>query len=104
MPKFLVFVFANATPETGTLPPAEEFSEMTVFNEQLEQIGALVAAEGLLPSSKGVRIGFTTDGPTKPEHRPFGLENLVLGTGSGSWTQLSMRLSGRTRSLSRRVV
>ena len=62
--RFLVMV--KAIKEwNGELPPAE----MGAFNEALVRDGVLLAAEGLQPSSKGVRINYegsrpvVTDGP-----------------------------------------
>jgi hypothetical protein len=79
MPKFAVLVCASAESEKGNMPTVEEFSEMMVFNEQLRRAGILLDADGFLASSKGARITFNADGPSKPEYGPFGLENLVAG-------------------------
>ncbi len=67
--RFLVIVKATAQSEAGVLPSREMVEKMTVFNEQLAAAGALLAAEGLQPTSKGARIkysagkGSVTDGP-----------------------------------------
>ncbi len=67
--RFLVMVKATAQSEAGALPSREMVEKMGAFNEQLAAAGALLAAEGLQPSSKGARIkyaagnGSVTDGP-----------------------------------------
>lgn len=66
-----VMVFGKATPQTeaGGLPPAEMWEAMAQFNEDLAKAGIVLAAEGLLPSAKGVRVRcsgkdrIVTDGP-----------------------------------------
>ena len=53
----------------GFAPDAEIVAQMTKYNEDLAKAGALIALDGLQPSSKGARISFTggkrivTDGP-----------------------------------------
>lgn len=55
--------------EEGFAPPAEAVAKMMKFNEELVKAGALIALDGLHPSSKGARIAFAggksqvTDGP-----------------------------------------
>lgn len=67
--KVMVFGKATATTEAGGLPPAELWESMARFNEELDNAGIVLAAEGLLPSSKGVRVRcsgkdrIVTDGP-----------------------------------------
>ena len=67
--KFMVIVKANAASEAGIMPSPRLFTEMGKFNEELMKAGVLLAAEGLLPSSKGARIRFNgarrtvVDGP-----------------------------------------
>jgi len=62
-------VKANKDSEAGVLPDEKILSEMGRFNEKLVQAGALLAAEGLQASSKGVRVRYAagqvtlTDGP-----------------------------------------
>ena len=53
----------------GFAPAAEAVAEMMKFNEALANTGALIALDGLHPSSKGARVAFAggkprvTDGP-----------------------------------------
>jgi hypothetical protein len=55
----MVIVKGNEESEGGFLPPPEEFEEMGRFNEELGKAGVLLAADGLQPSSKGVRIAYS---------------------------------------------
>lgn len=66
-----VMVIGKATKDTeaGTMPSAEAWEAMAQFNEELMKSGIVLAGEGLLPSSAGVRVRFSgkdrivTDGP-----------------------------------------
>ena len=55
----------------GFAPPADAVEKMMKFNEELARAGALIALDGLHPSSKGARVEFAdgtpsvTDGPFK---------------------------------------
>jgi hypothetical protein len=67
--KFLVLMKATNDIEAGVFPKSEEIAKMIEFNEELVRDGVLLAADGLLPSSKGTRLRFdgdrttVTDGP-----------------------------------------
>jgi hypothetical protein len=67
--KVMVMVKATADSEAGVMPSEQLFAEMGKYNEELVKAGILLAAEGLKPSSKGVRVRFSgadravTDGP-----------------------------------------
>ncbi|HEY9826149.1 MAG TPA: YciI family protein [Stenomitos sp.] len=69
--KVMVMVKATQESEAGVMPSASEqlLAEMGTFNEALVNAGILLAAEGLQPSSQGVRVQFSgsnrtvTDGP-----------------------------------------
>jgi hypothetical protein len=67
--KVMVLVKASADSEAGVLPSEQLLAEMGKYNEALVNAGILLAAEGLQPSSKGVRVRFSganrtvTDGP-----------------------------------------
>jgi len=57
--RFAVLVKASKESESGALPTAEEFGEMGKFNEDLAKAGVTIeAADGLQPSSNGVRLKF----------------------------------------------
>ena len=70
--KVMVFVKATQDSETGVMPSAQLLTEMGQYNEALAKAGILLAAEGLHPSSKGVRVHFSgtertvTQGPFTP--------------------------------------
>lgn len=53
-----VMVFVKGDPQPGELPPEGLVDEMTKFNEELVKAGVLLAADGLYPSAKGVRVRF----------------------------------------------
>ena len=59
--RFLVMVKATKDSEAGKMPDTKLFEEMGKFNEELVKAGVLLAAEGLHPSSKGVRVSFDGD-------------------------------------------
>jgi len=67
--RVMVMVKATADSEAGVMPAEEMFAEMGRFNEELVKAGVLLAAEGLQPSAKGVRVRFSgnqrtvVDGP-----------------------------------------
>ena len=67
--KVMVLVKASKDSESGVMPPEQKWREMGQFNEELMKAGILVAAFGLHPSSKGVRVHFSgkdrivSDGP-----------------------------------------
>jgi hypothetical protein len=67
--KVMVMVKASADSEAGMMPSESLLAEMGRYNEELVRAGILLAAEGLHPSSKGVRVRFSgseraaTDGP-----------------------------------------
>jgi hypothetical protein len=57
--RVMVIVKASKTSESGAMPDETILREMGRFNEELANAGILVAAEGLHPSSKGVRVEFS---------------------------------------------
>jgi hypothetical protein len=57
--RVLVIVKASEESEAGILPDPKLFEDMGKFNEELVKAGVMLAAEGLTPSSKGVRVKFT---------------------------------------------
>jgi hypothetical protein len=67
--RVMVLIKATERSEAGEMPSQELLEEMTAFNEELVKAGVMLAGEGLHPSSKGVRVGFSgsdrkvTDGP-----------------------------------------
>jgi hypothetical protein len=67
--RVMVLVKACKQSESGVMPIREKMTEMGKFNEELVKAGIMLAAEGLKPSSTGVRVRFSgkdrsvTDGP-----------------------------------------
>ncbi len=65
--KVMVIVKADQDTEAGVLPGRQLLAEMLQFNEELLEARILLAADGLQPSAKGVRVSFpggaVTDGP-----------------------------------------
>lgn len=67
--KVMVIVKANEDSEAGLMPSEQLLTDMGQYNEELVKAGILLAADGLHPSSKGVRVQFSganrtvTDGP-----------------------------------------
>ena len=67
--RFMMLVKANKDSEAGVLPTREMLEAMGKYNQELIDAGALLAGDGLHPSSKGARIKFSngkttiTDGP-----------------------------------------
>ncbi len=57
--KVMVFVKATQDSEAGIMPSEQLLTEMGQYNEELAKAGILLAAEGLHPSSKGVRVHFS---------------------------------------------
>ncbi|HEX5885770.1 MAG TPA: YciI family protein [Pyrinomonadaceae bacterium] len=67
--RVIVIIKGNAESEAGIMPSEALLNAMGKFNEELENAGVVLAAEGLHPSSKAKRIKFSgsnrivTDGP-----------------------------------------
>lgn len=72
--RFMMIVKASKESEAGAMPSEELLAAMGRYNEELARAGALLAGEGLQPSSKGARIRFSGDtrevvkGPFTPPH------------------------------------
>jgi hypothetical protein len=67
--------------EEGYAPPAEAVAKMMKFNEELAKARALIALDGLHPSSKGARVAFV-GGKPKVTDGPFTEAKEVIG---GYW-------------------
>ena len=62
--RVLVIVKSNPEIEENTIPDEEMqemFTQMGKYNEELVNAGIMLAADGLLPSSKGARVLFEGD-------------------------------------------
>lgn len=67
--RYLMLNMADRNTEAGVPPSAREVAEMQALIDEMKQAGVLLAAEGVQPSSLGVRMQFKgkqrtlTDGP-----------------------------------------
>jgi hypothetical protein len=61
--RFILMGMANES-AGGPPPTPEAFAAMQEYNEALAKAGILLAAEGLTPTSKGVRVKFSGDNRT----------------------------------------
>jgi hypothetical protein len=72
--RFMIVIKASAASEAGALPDETMLAAMGKYHEELVRAGVLLAADGLHPTSNGVRMRFAdgkrsiTDGPF-PETR-----------------------------------
>ena len=62
--RFMVLVKANKYSEAGVMPNGEIMAAMGKYNEELVKAGVLLAAEGLHPSARGVRVKFSGEDRT----------------------------------------
>jgi hypothetical protein len=76
--RFMMMVRANRDSEAGVMPGEELLTAMGNYNEQLAQAGALLAGEGLHPSSKGARVKFSGSRRTVVEG-PFPEQEVIAG-------------------------
>jgi hypothetical protein len=79
--RFMVIVKADKNSEAGVMPGTELLTAMGKFNEEMVKAGVMLAGEGLHPSSKGARIGYSGEQRTV-SRGPFGLTG---GLVSGFW-------------------
>jgi hypothetical protein len=75
----MILVKATKDSEAGVMPSQELLAAMGRYNEELVNAGIMLAAEGLHPSSRGVRVRFSGKERTVIEG-PFANANeLVAG-------------------------
>ncbi len=86
--RFMVIVKANKDSEAGIMPKQKLLAQMGKFNEELVKAGALLAADGLQPSSKGKRVRFSGEKRTVIDG-PF-TETKELIAGYWLWQMRSM--------------
>ena len=86
--RVMVIVKANKQSEAGEMPKQKLLEDMGKFNEELVKAGVLLAADGLHPSSKGVRVRFHGDERTVIDG-PFA-ETKELIAGYWIWQVKSM--------------
>ena len=67
--RVMVLGKASKDTEAGVMPTRQMWEEMDQFNEELVKAGIVLVGEGLMPSSRGVRVRcsgkdrIVTDGP-----------------------------------------
>lgn len=79
--RFMVIVKGSTNSEAGQMPSERLLTDMGRFNEEMVQAGILLAAEGLHPSSRGVRIHYDGQARTVTEG-PFEQPTTLVG---GYW-------------------
>jgi hypothetical protein len=57
--RFMMIMIPNIPDEANWTPTAEAVAAMTKFNAELTKAGVLLSLDGLQPSSKGARVGFS---------------------------------------------
>jgi hypothetical protein len=78
--RVMVIVKANKQSEAGAMPSQEILTAMTDFNDELVKAGVMLAADGLLPSSRGVRVSWAADGKMIRTDGPFAeTKELIAG-------------------------
>jgi hypothetical protein len=79
--RFMMLMYPNRKAEAGVLPDAKAVAAMMKYNEDLAKAGALLALDGLQPTSKGARISFS-GGKPKVTDGPFTEAKEIIG---GYW-------------------
>jgi len=79
--RFMMIVKADKNSESGVFRKEDKkmFADMGKFNEEMVKAGVMLAGEGLLPSSKGSRITYTTGQPTVTDGPFTETKELVAG-------------------------
>lgn len=60
--RFMMIVKATTDSEAGVMPSQELIEAMQKYNEELVKAGVLLAADGLMSSSNGIRISYPEPG------------------------------------------
>ena len=77
--QFMILLKADKNTEAGVMPSEKLLADMSKYNEELVNAGVLLAAEGLHPSSKGVRVRLS-DGERTVIEGPFPeVKELIAG-------------------------
>lgn len=77
--RFMMMIKGDPQSEAGVLPDERVFAAMGKFNQDLIDSGALLEAEGLLPSSKGAEIRFRNGKPTVTDGPFAEAKELIAG-------------------------
>jgi len=86
--RVMVMVKATKDSEAGVMPSEQLLSDMMKFNEELVSAGVMLSGDGLQPSSKVKRVGFSGDKRTVIDG-PFA-ETKELVAGFWMWKVNSM--------------
>jgi hypothetical protein len=77
--RFMLLLKADQNTESGVMPDEKIIVAMGKYNEQLVKAGALLAGDGLQPSSKGARI-YVKEGKKTVVDGPFAeTKELIAG-------------------------
>ena len=80
MPRFIIFVRANAKTESELKPDPAALQAMSVYNDAMSEAGILLSADGLHPSRRYTkRIIFKDSGLTTIQAGPFPVNELIAG-------------------------
>jgi hypothetical protein len=77
--RFMMIVKASPESEAGVLPSKELIGAMSRYNEELVRSGVMLAADGLHPSSKGVRVTYSEGRPAVTDGPFAGAKELIAG-------------------------
>ena len=77
--RFMMMVKASNDSEAGVMPSEELLAAMGKYNEELAKAGALLAGEGLRPSSRGARVRFSGDRRTVVDGPFAPAQDLIAG-------------------------
>ncbi|MCP3369831.1 YciI family protein [Bradyrhizobium cajani] len=80
--RFMVIVKANQDTEAGKMPTTEMLAAMGRFNEEMAKAGVIEAGEGLHPTVKGARVGYSAPSEASVTRGPFDLSPDLI---SGFW-------------------
>ncbi len=69
--RFMLLVKATADSEAGVRPDPDTMAAIGTYNADLVKAGVMLAGEGLLPSSAGVRVSVAADGQRRVVDGPF---------------------------------
>lgn len=79
--RYMMLIYPGEKAEKGVMPDEKTIASMMKFNEELTRSGALLALDGLHPSSKGARIR-REGGKPKVVDGPFTESKEIIG---GYW-------------------
>src|SRR4051794_24461933 len=77
--RFMVITKATANSEAGVAPATEDFEAAGKFIGEMVDAGILLAAEGITPTSEGVRVYFDGDKQTVVDGPFTETKELVAG-------------------------